>query len=244
MTRTRKILNCLKRFCRLLPVYITAIRDYPNDFPYTAEWFATRMPGKTPLKDQQPWITFRARDWLVHNCQTSWKVLEWGSGGSTLFFATRAGQIVTIEHDPSWFTQVSAALQQISTAKVEMHLVPPIKCDNEPVRAYLSGLPQFKGYSFREYVHCVTQYPLHYFDLIIVDGRARMGCLEIAVNYLAPGGFLLLDNAEYPRYSDFLRRFQESTVSKWHFRDFSGLGGYTHTVGVTRTIGWRRPTFS
>ena len=38
------------------------------------------------------------------------------------------------------------------------------------------------------------------FDLVVVDGRARVACLQHAAKRLAPGGIVLFDDTQRPRY--------------------------------------------
>jgi hypothetical protein len=54
--------------------------------------------------------------------------------------------------------------------------------------------------SFEEYVKFIERYSDESFDLISVDGRARVSCFRAAIKKLKPGGMLILDNSERNRY--------------------------------------------
>jgi hypothetical protein len=58
------------------------------------------------------------------------------------------------------------------------------------------------------------------FDMVLVDGRARIACLYRAVDKVAPGGALVLDNSDYERYQPALVNF----LPAWRRRDFTAPG--------------------
>jgi hypothetical protein len=59
----------------------------------------------------------------------------------------------------------------------------------------------FGGQFFDDYVAAIGD-TSGYFDLIVIDGRAREACLTAAISRLAPGGFILLDDFKRKRYRD------------------------------------------
>ena len=61
------------------------------------------MNGKTPLDLEIPWFAYAAIDFLETFLQPHMTVCEYGSGGSTLFFAARAKSVFSIEDNPKWF---------------------------------------------------------------------------------------------------------------------------------------------
>lgn len=138
-------------------------------------------------------------------------VFEYGYGGSTLFFAGTAGRVVSVEHDPVWFARVSDALAATSLDTYE-HLLrepEPLQAGNPRAGRWRSSRVEFAGHSFERYPQSIDDQPDHGLDLVVVDGRARLACLERAVPKLRDGGHLVLDNserAEYePAFSDLAR---------------------------------------
>jgi predicted O-methyltransferase YrrM len=67
-----------------------------------------------------------------------------------------------------------------------------------PVRTP-SAKPGYAGRDFTAYVETIDRVD-GAFDLVVVDGRARVACAERALPRLAPGGVLLLDDAWRRRY--------------------------------------------
>lgn len=103
------------------------------------------------------------------------RVLEWGGGGSTLYWAITYPWIdwVTIEHDRDWFE----ALRAKKPASVTLlHLQAPD-------------------------LYRLTPAAIGSFDLIIVDCKHwRVECLDNARNLLAPGGIVLLHDFNHPKW--------------------------------------------
>lgn len=103
------------------------------------------------------------------------RVLEWGGGGSTLYYAKKYPEIdwVTIEHDPEWATALE-------------------KMKPENVTLLKLAFPEYHLHNEK----------LGRFDLIIVDGRSRVLCLDSARNYLKAGGVVVLHDAGRDRYAE------------------------------------------
>lgn len=124
------------------------------------------------------------------------RVLEWGSGSSTLWLAKRSAEVRSIEHDTDWAAQLGPRLP----SNVELVCVPPAPATGRPgeVRSHKKG---FEGLDFAEYVAAAGQFD-GLFDVVVVDGRAREACLPVALDRLAPDGVVVLDNVDRARYRD------------------------------------------
>lgn len=124
------------------------------------------------------------------------RVFEYGSGASTLWLARRACEVVSVEHDRDWHAVLKGKLS--AYPHVKLRLVP-----GSPSGAagdkYRSDKPGARDLSFRNYVHAITDEP-DAFDLIVIDGRCRIRCLDAARDKLRPGGMILFDNSNRVRY--------------------------------------------
>jgi predicted O-methyltransferase YrrM len=72
-----------------------------------------------------------------------------------------------------------------------------------PRRADSTAISESMGhenYDYAEYADTINRVG-GVFDLIVVDGRARVACLQAAVGHLAPDGLLVFDNAGRDRYT-------------------------------------------
>jgi len=102
------------------------------------------------------------------------RVLEWGSGGSTLTWPVMFPEMEwwTVEHNPAYY---EALRSQVGS---NVHLV------HLPFPDYYNLRPASVGQ----------------FDFIIVDGRKRVECLSAARALLRPGAVAVLHDSSRERY--------------------------------------------
>lgn len=144
--------------------------------------------GRTPLDLELPWFSYAAIDFLKKFLQPHMTVCEYGSGGSTIFFARRVKSVFSVEDNPVWFELVSKRLkeQAIENATIELH---PFDFKN-PV-----------GFEDSEYLKAI---PDARFDVIVVDGseewtQVRPICFERAEGRIKTGGIIVVDDSwRYP----------------------------------------------
>lgn len=163
-----------------------------------------------------PWFTYPAIRFLAARVRPGWRVLEYGSGNSTRWWAARVREVVAVEHDPAW----AARLQQDLPANVtlfERVMDDPLSDAAElllrtewfpsgcwgvqspdPLRNYRAGLLD-AGY--RAYAAVGLDYPAGHFDVIVVDGMARALTAWIAARQVSPRGLVVFDNADRPEYA-------------------------------------------
>lgn len=157
------------------------------------------------------------------------RVFEWGSGASTLFFAMRCKDFVSIENSPGWYDKVGLAL----TYRGMREDVTRIRVDAgegfEP--DFASYQPGLDTVNFRDYVKVIDREPDESFDVILVDGRARCACLEHAQPKLKPGGLLILDDSARSIYQYAMAKID------WPRMDLEGcIPFYRHGHTVRTTI--------
>jgi len=120
-------------------------------------------------------------------------VLEYGSGGSTTFFSQFVRSWTSMEHDSNWEPKVRNTLKKLPWGdRVTLYMVPrdmPSKSfegNEEEYRSYIDK-PASLGRKF---------------DLIVDDGRARVGVGRGVVkhNLLAPGGRMMIHDWERKEY--------------------------------------------
>lgn len=134
------------------------------------------------------------------------RVFEYGSGGSTIYFAQRVREVVSVEHEPSWHSRVRAELAHRRLANVRCELIEPtvdVSFRRDRIAdpsAYVSDDERYIGKTFKAYAQAISAFPDAYFDLVVVDGRARPSCVLSARDKVRPGGTLLLDQSERPYY--------------------------------------------
>jgi hypothetical protein len=119
-----------------------------------------------------PWLPYTALEAIEDFLLPSAKVLEFGSGNSTVWMARRCSQLVSIEHDPVWFERVHAALQGVDGANVAYELRSPERYAD------------------------TSKFPDGFFDLVLVDGLRREECVSNSLTKIGSDGGLYLDNSD------------------------------------------------
>ena len=150
-----------------------------------------------------PWYTYPAIEYLKQLDFSDKEVYEYGAGNSSLFWARRAKAITSIENDKNWHSFVKN--KQGTNQEV-------LFINDE-----------------QEYVNSILRKKRNY-DLIIIDGLARLGCAKMAVQCLEEGGLIILNNSDwYPDTAEFLR---ESGLIQIDFTGMGPIHYYTWTTSL------------
>jgi hypothetical protein len=160
------------------------------------------------------------------------KAFEYGSGGSTLFLASRIQSGASVEHDAQWGNQVRTELDRGDFRGWHVDIVGPEPASVD-CQMYTSTDPQFADHTFRAYAASADRFVDRSLDLVILDGRARVACFHHAVAKVKPGGLLILDNAERAEYAPIIQ-----ALEGWQRRDFWGPGPYNLYFWLTSV--WTR----
>ncbi len=177
-----------------------------------------------------PWLSPAAVAILNSILSPSMVGFEFGSGRSTIWIAKKIKNLVSIEHNREWFNKISGIIvseqiQNITYKLIEPDLQKKAK-RNFPKNSYENILMNHAPAScYQKYYGTLASFPAEHFDFIIVDGRARTECCLIAMDRIAKGGFLVLDNSERERY-----RPAKEALSKWP--------SVQTTTGLTDTTIW------
>ena len=124
-------------------------------------------------RPELPWIAYSAIRRLRRFLTPQSRVLEFGSGMSTLWYAKRAGTVCAVEDNREWYEKIDKVIRGKNLANVTYRLA-----DNEnDYSAFLND--DAAG-----------------FDLIMVDGSWRSGCIAKSAHLLKPGGMLYLDDSD------------------------------------------------
>ena len=156
------------------------------------------------------------------------KIFEWGSGFSTLYYASYLRKKGTrfewdsIDNNRLWYEKVKAKVQIASLDhNVALHLreFKPFweKPEWGPVPPPC-GVFSPKTETERAYVRFPKKLKEN-FDLIIIDARFRRHCVQTAKEVLASDGVVVMHDAQKPHYHMGLDQFRHSIFlesGKWH----------------------------
>lgn len=180
--------------------------------------------------DKAPWMSPAAIRIFKTIISKNMRGFEYGSGSSTIFFASLCNELVSIEHHEGWYGKVKQQLARKGLTNISYHIV---KANTNGTEILNPGLEkQFSSINimpeFASYFSFIDRYENAYFDFVIVDGRARPECVWYAIPKLKPGGFMVLDNAERKRY-----RPIHQLLKDWN-KVFT-------STGLTDTVFWFKP---
>ncbi|MCC6177228.1 MAG: class I SAM-dependent methyltransferase [Chloroflexi bacterium] len=210
----------------------------PGDLRYVPRWLASLPSRGNQLAAEVPWLPYSAIRFLERQIGPQAVAFEYGGGGSTLWLARRVRHLTTVEHDAAWCPRLAEALQARQVPNVEL-IACPARPEPLPAAASLPngmtyGSESAEG-SFETYVKTIDQFPDASFDLVIVDGRSRAACLVHAAPKVRPGGLLVLDDSDRPRY-----QVAKQTLTGWLRREFWGIRPFS--LERSHTTCWRRPS--
>lgn len=113
-------------------------------------------------------MTEKEESFLREHLNDTQRVLEWGCGTSTIGFARTTKEVHSMEHNKEWYNHIKNELSENKNAFLYL-------C--EPDVEYHEGghcgtYEQFKTY-------LTTPLSLGKFDVILIDGRARVECSKL-----------------------------------------------------------------
>lgn len=121
-----------------------------------------------------PWLSYRAVRDINRALTKDSRVLEFGAGMSTIWFAQRAATVVSIESDPEWHRKLRSLLDARGRTNVDLRLRP------EDCARYTD----------------VADLPDASFDFALIDGACRAHCVEPVLAKVRAGGLIYIDNTD------------------------------------------------
>lgn len=143
-----------------------------------------------------PWWTFRAIDEVDRHLATRHgkaRVFEFGSGASTVWLARRSAEVYAVEHDNTFAERMRDPARAVGA---RLLVVPPTASDRPNIPSKRRG---HQNLDFSRYVATIDDVG-GLFDLIVIDGRARVSALQRSEPHLARDGLVVFDNAWRVRY--------------------------------------------
>jgi hypothetical protein len=205
----------LRRILQGDPGKESRFRDFEGRLPPLSAW--TYLPASiastirfkaTGTRAAIPWLGYRATRRIARIVRPGTRVLEFGSGLSTVWFARRGVEVLSVEARQEWVSQVEEWLAKIPGHKVRIVCAePPYQSDF--LADFVAGQE---------------------FDFALVDGDGRDSAMRAALSAVRPGGYLYLDNADVQEASHRAARdlALASGPSEW-FVDFTPFHVFVST---------------
>ncbi|MFN8257511.1 MAG: hypothetical protein U0W24_17585 [Bacteroidales bacterium] len=142
-----------------------------------------------------PWCTYSFIYFISGKLNKTMNVFEFGSGNSTIWYASRVNSIIAVEHNKNWINLIQPKLP--ANAKL---VFKELEYDGQYCRT--SGNDGIK------------------YDIIIIDGRDRNNCVINSIHNLKDNGVIILDNSQRKTYQI---SFEFLVEKNFKFIDFYGL---------------------
>lgn len=123
----------------------------------------------------KPWMTDNEWQFLKENLSPTYKMLEYGSGSSTISTAPCVNFLDSVEHNEKWYSQVKEQTKNFSNIK--LHLVLP----NNIKKSKSKLIAKYDWYV--DYI----QFPKKLnkiFDVVLIDGRGRQWVAETILPFI------------------------------------------------------------
>jgi hypothetical protein len=170
-------------------------------------WFLSRFKYQPLDLDNQPipWLTYSAIHFINQKLKKQFRVFEYGSGNSTIWFASKVKHIVSIEHDPGFYSSIYQKITLFDNVAYELI---------ELKDSYSQKIQEYRNE----------------FDIVIIDGRERVQCTKNSISALKQDGIIIFDNSDRTEYNECFDYLVENDFKKI---DFKGVGPIGHVEWQT-----------
>lgn len=172
-------------------------------------WFESFNTKKSIDKNGNPipWCTYSFIKFIEPRLKKDFTVFEYGSGNSTIWYANRVKEIISVENDETWFNVVSKLLP--SNAKL---IYSRLEYDGEYCRMVKNQNKKF--------------------DIIIVDGRDRVNCVKHSLDFLTQTGIIIFDNSNLEKYKEVTEFLNKQDFNRLDFWGISPITGHNNCTSI------------
>lgn len=184
-------------------------------FPAHIGWLRSYIERVPVDKDGHPipWYTYAIIDFLIRGrIKPTMRVLEYGSGYSSLFWMRRVAYLESVEDNEAWHKIISE--MAAGAANFRYHL-------KQPPHYAMHGLQ-------------IDEADL--FDIVCIDGAERVNCAFCCPHALKPDGVVIWDNSCDPLCNEGYAHLAELGFKRIDFWGFTPVC----TVGSCTSIFYRR----
>lgn len=154
-----------------------------------------------------PWMTYPAIEFLKKRIRRDMTVFEFGCGNSTLWWASRVKEVISVEHDKDWYEKISKKVPRNATL---FHI------DLEYGGAYSKKIKEYKDK----------------FDIVVIDGRDRVNCVLNSCDALKADGVIIFDNSDRADYENAYRFLFDHGFRKIEFVGYAPVENIRAETGV------------
>jgi hypothetical protein len=154
-----------------------------------------------------PWMNYNVILFLENRLNKNLTLFEFGSGYSTIFYASLVNSVTSVEYDQQWLQRI----QSMAPDNVDL-LFQDKDIDGDYCRTILR-----QGNKY---------------DVVIVDGRDRVNCAKQAFQAISDNGIIILDDSHRNKYQTAFDFFNEKGFRHIDFEGLKprGIGNYRTTI--------------
>lgn len=186
--------DVLKNFTIRRHWWLKLIWDKKYTFLYETGWIRS-FKERRPVNlngETLPWLSQSIIYFLEDRLKTDFRVFEYGCGNSTLWFSRKGIPVHSVELDASWYEIIKDQLP--SSCKLIL-------------QQDLEKYPLAIGSSS--------------YELVLIDGRNRVKCMEAAIRQLSETGVIILDDSNRDKYYSC---YEIAQANGFRWIDFWGVG--------------------
>jgi len=166
-----------------------------------------------------PWYTYPAIRMLNKLVKPEYDVFEYGAGNSSKWYSKKVKSLISVEHNSEWHKKVNlktTILVPENSKRNEKHygkIEPFYKLvQDKDLDRHDRTVP------FMSYACEILNYDKK-FDIVVVDGAARVLATWLAIQKVKDGGFIVFDNSDratrYKKCFEWLKGFGFARIDFW-----------------------------
>jgi len=152
-----------------------------------------------------PWYTYPAIEYLNSFNFSQCDVFEFGSGNSSLYWASRCRTLISVEDSKEWYEEINRKKSANQTL-----------INRSSEAGYIGALLEIDNS----------------FDIIIIDGNYRLACSNAALEKITNEGMIVLDNSDRLIEKECAKLFRENGFIQIDFSGFGPINGYCWTTSI------------
>jgi hypothetical protein len=172
-------------------------------------WFLSFYSKKSINKNKEPipWFSYPAIKFIESRLNKNLSVFEYGCGNSTIWFAGKVKNIISVEHDKTWMDSISSTMP--TNAQI---IFQTLEIDGDYAK------------------ECVNQNQK--FNIIIIEGRNRLHYAKNCIEALTDDGIIIFDNSHTDEYSIGANYISESGFRRIDFIGLTPIISHSNTTTI------------
>lgn len=162
--------------------------------------------------DYIPWFSLNAVQFIKNNFNKNWKILEYGSGASTLFFLkNNVSHLISIESNQFWYDFLANKIATIYSSKQKsdhVFIMVNNAINDESYEKLAKNLSKNYGK----------------FDVVIIDSLKRYKCAINSILAIKDDGIIILDDSERDNYNKIFSFLKERGFASIDFPGYAAGG--------------------